>query len=324
MIGRSTSIPLTLVVLVALVVVVVLGGGCGREQRAKLPEGTNARIVLEANVEGRPELVREVWSNRFQAAVETGFLPVVTARAEVAGNKLTLDTELVVAGGCTQAGADALAERVKDIATRSGRLGIFRVRAEDAEMLSRQLRDALPEPARVSTPHDLPGAIVVRNKSFDEVYKVAKDMLPPGLALLREPDFDLPEGKVHLDPPTPDTRMWVVEETPALDGRSVTRAFTEDNELGVPTVRVMLSESATRAFGDLTMEQLQKPLPIAFEDIVVAAPMVVGRIETGNIQISLPPSMRQQAQTIAAVLTSGGLREAPKVDKLEAKCLDAK
>lgn len=307
---------------IALVVVVpgLTAAACSREQRAKLPEGTPAEITLEATVDGRPELVREVWANRFKAAVEQGFLPVVSARAEVAGNKLTLHAEVIVAGGCTQAGADAIAATVKETATRSGRLGIYRVRAEDAEMLSRQLRDALPEPARVSTPHDLPGAIVVRNKSFTEVALVAKEMIPPGLLLLREPDFDLPEGKVHLDPPTPDTRMWLVEEAPALDGLSITKAWVEDNELGAATVRVSLSENATRAFGDLTMEQLQKPLPIAFEDTVVAAPMVVGRIETGNLQITLPPSMRAQAATIAAVLTAGGLREAPRVERLEARC----
>jgi len=292
----------------------VVMAGCGRERHAKLPEGTPARITLEAEVVGVPDQVREVWSARFKSAVDTGFLPVLSATTDVKGQTLHLETDLVVAGGCTQAGADALAERVRETATRSGVLGIHRVRAVDAENLSIDLRKVLGGSAagvRVSTPEELPGAVVVGGKTFEEVAEAAKALLPPGVSLLREVS--------HGD--GGDLRMWVVEEEPVLDGRAIARAWAEDNDLGAPSVRVTFSDAATRTFGDLTNEQLKKPVPIVFEHQVVAAPLVVGRIEAGNLQIALPPTMRAEAATIAAVMTSGGLREAPKVTKLEAKCL---
>lgn len=295
----------------AVIVLLVLSA-CGRDKRAKLPEGTPATIVLEAEVVGVPEQVRSVWSARFKSAVDTGFLPVVSASAEVQGQKLVLTTELVVAGGCTQAGADALAERVRETATRTGELGIHRVRAIDAENLATDLRKALGGSAagvRVSTPYDLPGAVVIGGKPFEDVAEAAKAFLPPGVLLL--PETAQAQG---------DLRAWVVEEAAVLDGAAVTRAWSEDNEMGAPTVRVSLSEAAARTFGDLTSEQLRKPVPIVFEGKVVAAPLVVGRIETGNLQIALPPDMRADAPTIAAVMTSGGLRETPKVVKLEARC----
>jgi len=296
-----------------LVVVVSTLAACKGDRQAPLPEGTPARVLLEAEVPGRPELVREVWSNRMKAALEGGFLPIVSARAEVEGQKLVLDAELIAAGGCTPDKAKALGAALELAATRSGRLGVHRVRPEDAEMLERQLRDALPESARVTTPHDLPGAIVVLEAGDVDVLALARPMVPPGLALFKETAREPGQDKKNL-------RMWLVEEAPALDGRVVTRAWSQDNETGAPSVRVSLSDPGARAFADLTNETLKQPLPIVFEDEVVAAPIVVGRVETGSIEITLPERLRGDAKTIAAMLTSGGLRESPKVLRLEATC----
>ncbi|MCC6622065.1 MAG: hypothetical protein IT385_12455 [Deltaproteobacteria bacterium] len=297
----------------ALAVLAVLAAACSRERRAPLPEGTPARVVLEAEVAGPPEVVRDVWSSRMKAALEGGFLPLRSARADIQGQRLVLEAELVADGPCTPDKAQALARKLEQTATRSGRLGIHRVRIEDAELLERQLRDALPDAARVSTPRDLPGAIVVHGAGELDVLTLARGMVPPGLSLFKEV-AEPGQDKVNL-------RMWLVEEAPALDGRLVTRAWIDDTETGAPGVRVTLSDLGARTFADLTNEVLKQPLPIVFEDEVVAAPLVVGRIETGNLQIALPPGRRDVALAIAAVLTSGGLREAPKVVRLEASCL---
>jgi len=299
----------TPLVLVALVLV----AACGRERHATLPEGTPARVTLEAEVVGPAEVVRDVWSNRMKAAREGGFLPLRSARAELQGQRLVLEAELVAEGGCTPDKAQALARDLEHTATRSGRLGIHRVRASDSEDLERQLRDALPDGVQVTTPRDLPGAIVVLGAGALDVMGLARPMVPPGLALFKE----------VAEPGAEKTnvRMWLVQEVPALDGQLVTRAWLEDTETGGPGVRVTLSDLGARTFADLTNEVLKQPLPIVFEDEVVAAPLVMGRIETGNLQISLPSGRRDVARAIASVLTSGGLRVPPKVLRLEASCV---
>ena len=296
---------------VALIVVVACSAGaCNRERRARLPEGSPAAVELQAEVTARPELVRDVWGNRMKAALEQGYLPVASAQAEIRGNLLVLTATLIAEGGCTPEKAQALGEALKATATRSGRLGIHRVKGEDAELLERQLRDALPANARVSTPHDLPGAIVVTGASADEITKLAAPMIPPGLSLFREAPRD----------DATNLRFWLVDEVPALDGRMVTRAWVEATETGAPSVRVSLSDIGARTFSDLTTEVLKQPLPIVFEDEVIAAPVVMGRIEAGNLQIALPPGRRAEAGAIAAMMTAGGLRETPKVVSLTANC----
>ncbi len=95
-------------------------------------------------------------------------------------------------------------------------------------------------------------------------------------------------------------------EKAPLEGDDVEESMISYDERGRPAVSLRMTKQGTKKWGDLTTENVNKPIAIALDDIIYSAPNVINPILDGNSQISGSFSV-EEASDLANILQSGQL-----------------
>jgi SecD/SecF fusion protein len=91
-----------------------------------------------------------------------------------------------------------------------------------------------------------------------------------------------------------------------LEGNDVEESNISYDEKGRPAVSLRMSKQGTKKWGDLTTENVNKPIAIVLDNVVYSAPNVVNPILDGNSQISGSFSV-EEASDLSNILQSGQL-----------------
>lgn len=91
-----------------------------------------------------------------------------------------------------------------------------------------------------------------------------------------------------------------------LEGDDVEESMISYDERGRPAVSLRMTKQGTKKWGDLTTENVNKPIAIALDDIIYSAPNVINPILDGNSQISGSFTV-EEASDLANILQSGQL-----------------
>ncbi len=94
--------------------------------------------------------------------------------------------------------------------------------------------------------------------------------------------------------------------TVAVSGRDVRRARATRDDFGLPAVGFSLTPDGARRFGDVTAQNIGKPLAIVIDDQVQSAPIIEGAI-TGGEGIIRGGFSIEEATNLALLLQAGAL-----------------
>ncbi len=93
-------------------------------------------------------------------------------------------------------------------------------------------------------------------------------------------------------------------EKAPMDGSSVEEAFQGFDDKGKPSIKMNMTSLGAKKWGELTRNNVGRPVAISLDDIVYSAPNVMNAIEGGQTEISGRFSI-QEAQDLANTLKSG-------------------
>ena len=93
-------------------------------------------------------------------------------------------------------------------------------------------------------------------------------------------------------------------EKAPMDGESVEDAFQGFDEKGGASIKMNMTSFGSKKWGDLTRNNVGRPVAISLDDVVYSAPNVMGAIEGGQTEISGKFST-EEAQDLANTLKSG-------------------
>lgn len=93
-------------------------------------------------------------------------------------------------------------------------------------------------------------------------------------------------------------------EKAPMDGESVEEAFQGFDEKGRPSIKMNMTSFGAKKWGELTRNNVGRPVAISLDDVVYSAPNVVNAIEGGQTEISGNFTI-QEAQDLANTLKSG-------------------
>jgi preprotein translocase subunit SecD len=110
----------------------------------------------------------------------------------------------------------------------------------------------------------------------------------------------------ELVPEARTKKPYLVRREPALDGRDIVDATASFDQNGRPAVGFHFSERGARAFGQLTQENIGRPVAIVFDGEVLTAPVIQTPILGGAGQITGNFTV-QQANDLAVLLRAGML-----------------
>lgn len=91
-----------------------------------------------------------------------------------------------------------------------------------------------------------------------------------------------------------------------LEGDDVEESMISYDERGRPAVSLRMSKQGTKKWGDLTTNNVNKPVAIALDNVIYSAPNVINPILDGNSQISGSFTV-EEASDLANILQSGQL-----------------
>ena len=97
-----------------------------------------------------------------------------------------------------------------------------------------------------------------------------------------------------------------------LEGDGVQQASQDYDDRGRPAIKMLMTKQGERIWGDLTTENVGKPIAIVLDNVVYSAPNVINPITTGNSEISGSFSL-EEAQDLANILQSGKLPAPAKI-----------
>jgi preprotein translocase subunit SecD len=107
-------------------------------------------------------------------------------------------------------------------------------------------------------------------------------------------------------------RTYYLMREPILTGQSVTEAEIFYDQTQRPEVSLVFDDAGTARFSDFTASHVGKRLAIVFEDAVMSAPQIEGRIADGRARITLgsfsdPATLKQEALDLVTVLRVGAM-----------------
>lgn len=97
-----------------------------------------------------------------------------------------------------------------------------------------------------------------------------------------------------------------------LEGDGVQQASQDYDDRGRPAIKMLMTKQGERIWGDLTTNNVGKPIAIVLDNIVYSAPNVNGPITSGTSEISGSFTI-QEAQDLANILQSGKLPAPAKI-----------
>jgi SecD/SecF fusion protein len=97
-----------------------------------------------------------------------------------------------------------------------------------------------------------------------------------------------------------------------LEGDGVQQASQDFDDKGRPAIKMLMTKQGERIWGDLTTNNVGKPIAIVLDNIVYSAPNVINPITTGNSEISGSFSI-EEAQDLSNILQSGKLPAPAKI-----------
>ena len=97
-----------------------------------------------------------------------------------------------------------------------------------------------------------------------------------------------------------------------LEGDGVQQASQDFDDRGRPAIKMLMTKQGERAWGEMTTNNVGKPIAIVLDNLVYSAPNVISPITTGNSEISGNFSI-EEAQDLANILQSGKLPAPAKI-----------
>ena len=97
-----------------------------------------------------------------------------------------------------------------------------------------------------------------------------------------------------------------------LEGDGVQQASQDFDDKGRPAIKMLMTKQGERIWGELTTNNIGKPIDIVLDNIVYSAPNVINPITTGNSEISGSFSI-EEAQDLSNILQSGKLPAPAKI-----------
>ncbi len=93
-------------------------------------------------------------------------------------------------------------------------------------------------------------------------------------------------------------------EKAPMDGSSVDEAFQGYDDKGKPSIKMNMTTLGAKKWGELTRNNVSRPVAISLDDIVYSAPNVINAIEGGQTEISGNFTI-EEAQDLSNTLKSG-------------------
>ena len=97
-----------------------------------------------------------------------------------------------------------------------------------------------------------------------------------------------------------------------LEGDGVQQASQDFDDRGRPAIKMLMTKQGERIWGEMTTNNVGKPIAIVLDNIVYSAPNVINPITTGNSEISGNFSI-EEAQDLSNILQSGKLPAPAKI-----------
>ena len=97
-----------------------------------------------------------------------------------------------------------------------------------------------------------------------------------------------------------------------LEGDGVQQALQDYDDRGRPAIKMVMTKQGERIWGEMTTENVGKPIAIVLDNIVYSAPNVINPITTGTSEISGSFNI-EEAQDLANILQSGKLPAPAKI-----------
>ncbi|MBM3444684.1 MAG: protein translocase subunit SecDF [Bacteroidetes bacterium] len=91
-----------------------------------------------------------------------------------------------------------------------------------------------------------------------------------------------------------------------LEGDGVQQASQDYDDRGRPAIKMLMTKQGERTWGEMTTNNVGKPIAIVLDNLVYSAPTVINPITTGNSEISGNFTI-EEAQDLANILQSGKL-----------------
>ena len=142
-------------------------------------------------------------------------------------------------------------------------------------------------------------------------YDVVKKALPANLKFLLGCEEIIKKGNLHYFPIYAVKKTSRSEKAP-LEGDVINSANQDYDEMGNPTIKMKMTNSASKIWESMTAKNLGRPIAIVLDDIVYSAPNVNGAIEGGNSEISGNFTI-EEAQDLANILKSGKIQTPLKI-----------
>ncbi len=140
---------------------------------------------------------------------------------------------------------------------------------------------------------------------------VVKNALPANVKFLFGIEEKSTKGNIRYFPLYAIKTIAGSEKAP-LEGDAVEEAKQDYDELGKPAIKMIMTNSGSKAWARMTAKNVGRPIAIALDDIVYSAPNVNGAIEGGNSEISGKFTV-EEAQDLANILKSGKLDAPAKI-----------
>ncbi len=97
-----------------------------------------------------------------------------------------------------------------------------------------------------------------------------------------------------------------------LEGDGVQQAVQDYDDRGRPAIKMIMTKQGERIWGEMTTENVGKPIAIVLDNIVYSAPNVINPITTGTSEISGSFTI-EEAQDLSNILQSGKLPAPAKI-----------
>jgi SecD/SecF fusion protein len=97
-----------------------------------------------------------------------------------------------------------------------------------------------------------------------------------------------------------------------LEGDGVEQASQDFDDRGRPAIKMLMTKEGERTWGEMTTNNVGKPIAIVLDNLVYSAPNVISPITTGNSEISGNFTI-EEAQDLANILQSGKLPAPAKI-----------
>ena len=97
-----------------------------------------------------------------------------------------------------------------------------------------------------------------------------------------------------------------------LEGDGVQQAIQDYDDRGRPAIKMIMTKQGERIWGEMTTENVGKPIAIVLDNIVYSAPNVINPITTGTSEISGSFTI-EEAQDLSNILQSGKLPAPAKI-----------